>query len=587
MAWATSDRRKEFSASLVALSALVFTGYSNVAFAQSAPPLTIPPAGTVPGPDCGPTAAGSSFYISPGNYAGGAYGNIISSGSNGLTNGPAAGSNTTNNNTALYNVPLYSNIDLYGNLPLYSDPTLGGETALYTNTSLYYNSRIDYRDSRGSDASAANASLPLTCRGSTPPLGSWLLYPSVRLYTIASDNLFLSPTAPIKTIGVGMAPTLTAQWTNGIHTTTIYANVDGEAYTDNAINQYNAETTFTQQYAPLRDLTFTMLGDYTHQTIQSSLTNSIPTPISPPSPTPTRLANGNIQLPNGQIISPSGQILGQTNSALANSGVTLVNPYNQYTGTGTVTKVFNYGIVSLSGSAADTVYQNIQGTGPTAFTSFATTTLTENIALWLGPVFYAYSNGAFSWRTENASADGNSNAYRVVGGLGTRQIGLFQATAYFGYQGSEVQGSGTAGGDVFGGTISYYPTALLSISANVDETINISSQTVTANQALTLPVATPVQVPISSSTRVTSTSLQAVYAISPLWALTGTASYTHTGFIDSNQFEDGWLASVMVSYEMWRNMTLSWQYQFTSIVSNIPLNSTNRNLVTMGATYRF
>jgi hypothetical protein len=586
MAWATSDRRKEFSASLAALSALFFTGYSSVAFAQNAPPLTIPPAGTVPGPDCGPTVAASSFYISPGNYAGGAYGSIISSGSNGVTNG-AAGNSTTNNNTSLYNVPLYSNIDLYGNLPLYTDPTLGGETALYTNTSLVYDSRIDYRDARRSDASAASASLPLTCRGTTPPLGSWILYPSVRLYTIASDNLFLSPTAPIKTIGVGMSPTLTAQWTNGIHTTTVYANVDGEAYTDNAINQYNAETTFTQQYAPLRDLTFTMLGDYTHQTIQSALTNSIPTPISTPTPTPTRLANGNIQLPNGQIISPSGQVLGQTNSALANSGVTLVNPYNQYTGTGTVTKIANYGIVSLSGSVADTVYQSLQGTGPQAFSSYATTTFGENVAMWLGPVFYAFSNGAFSWRTENASVAQNSNAYRVVGGLGTRQIGLFQASAYFGYQASGVEGSGTAGGDVFGGALSYYPTSLWSITATVDETINISSQTVAANQALTIPVATPIQIPISSSTRVTSTSLQAVYAISPLWALTGTASYTHTGYIDSNQYQDGWLANVMVTYEMWRNMTLSWQYQFTSIVSNIPLNSTNRNLVTMGATYRF
>ena len=414
---------------------------------------------------------------------------------------------------------------------------------------------------------------------------STLRYASIRIY---SDNLFLSPTAPIKALGLGISPSLTAQWTNGIHTTTIYANFDTEDYpTDNTINTFNREATVTQKYAPLPDLTFTVLGDYTHQTISSSLTNSIPNAISTLPSTPTRLSNGDIELPNGQIVSPSGQIVGQVNPVLANSGTALVNPYDQYTGTATVSKIFNNGILTLSSSLASTDYQSTQGTGPTSFTSFTTKTFREDGAFWLGPVLYAYSDGAFSMRTENASLDANSNAYRVVGGIGTRQFGEFRSSLYFGYQGSEVQGSGTAGGDVYGGKISYYPTPAWTITAAIDETINISSQTAVSTQALTLPTNTPEQIPLSSSTRITSTSLRTQYAISPQWTAIGTFGYTRTEYIDSPQRDSAWLADVVLSYDIWRNMTLTWEYQYTSIISNAANTSASRNLVTMSANYRF
>jgi hypothetical protein len=576
MVWPKSDQRRN-RALRVAWAMLFFAGYVNASFAQSEPPLTVPPAGLLPGPDCG--SYFNTLYSGSDIYAGySLYSNVNGSSTSA---GPTSGAKATGDNT-LYNLPLYSDRSLYGNVPLYSNPDLGGQAPLYSNPSLYYNSRL-YGEAR---TNTAGANIPVTCRGAIP-LASWLLYPSIRLYSIASDNLFLSPTAPIKTIGLGVSPSLTAQWTNGIHTTTIYANVDGEAYTDNTINQLNSEATFTQKYSPLRDLTFTVLGDYTHRTIQSSLTNSIPTAVTTPTPVPTRLANGDIELPNGQIISPSGQIVGQVNPVLANSGTTLVNPYNQYTGTATASKIFNYGVVTLSGSTADTVYQNIQGAGANAFTSFATRTLRDDVAIWLGPQLYAYSDGAFSWRTENTSVNSNSSAYRVVGGIGTRQIGLFRGSVYFGHQGSEVQGSGTAGGDVYGGKISYYPTLYWTVSAAIDETMNISSQTVASNQALTLPVDTPVQVPISSSTRTTTTSLRTQYTISPLWALSGTLGYTHIEFINSSEVTNSWLADLLLSYEIWRNMTLALEYQFTSIQSNVPLSSGNRNLVTVSANYRF
>jgi hypothetical protein len=390
MLWAKSNLIRSH-APRVACNALFLIGCINACFAQSEPPLTVPLAGRLPGPGCDAGLGGSSLYgnasptanASPaanasaaGNASAGGnvgLGGITSHAGNaglgGITS-PAGNAGPGGNTSPDGNVPLYSNDNLYGNVPLYGTPDLGGNIPLYSNSSLYNNSTLSSNSSLGSYASLGSSAspggnVPSSCR-SAIPIEGWLLYPSIRVYSIYSDNLFLSPTAPIiKALGLGASPSLTAQWTNGIHTTTIYANFDSEIYpTDNTINTFNREATVTQKYAPLADLTFTVLGDYTHQTISSSLTNSIPNAISTLPSTPTRLSNGDVELPNGQIVSPSGQIAGQVNPVLANSGIALVNPYDQYTGTATVSKIFNNGILTLGSSLASTDYQSAQGTGP-------------------------------------------------------------------------------------------------------------------------------------------------------------------------------------------------------------------------------
>src|SRR5689334_5156651 len=67
--------------------------------------------------------------------------------------------------------------------------------------------------------------------------GGWLLYPTLRVYSLFSDNYFLSPTTPISGPAFGVTPSLTAEWSNGIHTTTLYGNIDRQAYpTHNEVN---------------------------------------------------------------------------------------------------------------------------------------------------------------------------------------------------------------------------------------------------------------------------------------------------------------------------------------------------------------
>src|ERR1700680_1937557 len=46
----------------------------------------------------------------------------------------------------------------------------------------------------------------------------WLLYPTLRVYSLYSDNLFLSPQSPLSVPGFGVTPSLTAVRSDGIHT---------------------------------------------------------------------------------------------------------------------------------------------------------------------------------------------------------------------------------------------------------------------------------------------------------------------------------------------------------------------------------
>jgi hypothetical protein len=215
---------------------------------------------------------------------------------------------------------------------------------------------------------------------------------------------------------------------------------------------------------------------------------------------------------------------------------------------------------------------------------FRSRTFTENYGVWLGPLFYAYSDGSLGTIVTDV-ASSSTTSYRLVGGVGTRQFGLFRGSAYFGHQGS--QGGVTAGGDVYGGKLSYYASPDWMLSVTVDETINISSQASSTNLALTLPVAVPVQIPLSASTRTTSTLLRSDYRISPLWFTSLYFGYSRFDYIDSPRLDNAWLLDATLRYDIWRDLALTWEYRYVSILSNAPFVSATSNFGQMGVTYKF
>jgi Putative beta-barrel porin 2 len=416
----------------------------------------------------------------------------------------------------------------------------------------------------------------------------WLLYPTLRMYSLYSDNLFLSPPSPISAGGVGATPSLVAVWSNGIHTTTLYGYIDREIFpADNSIDALNGRAGFTQKYESMRDLIFSVNGSYTHQTWATGLVNSIQTPT--PAPTTTVLSNGNTLLPNGTIISPTGQPVGQAAAATGSSFPVVVNPSNQYTGTFSIDKIFSRAAIGLSGSVNRTDYEN-----QTLQPSFNSRTLTENAAIWLGPLIYAYSNGYLSTvvtdatlGSTTASSSTSTTSNRVIGGLGTRPAELFRGSVYFGHQGSDSGGT-SAEGNVYGGALYYNPTPPWTISGTIDRTKNISSQQSAAtNLALTLPGVTGVQIPLSASTEITTIGLLSSYQLTPRWFFNGQLFYTRVEYVDSPRLDKALVFDAILRYDIWRNMSLAWEYRYTNILSNAPLVSTISNYGIMSVTYRF
>jgi hypothetical protein len=418
-------------------------------------------------------------------------------------------------------------------------------------------------------------------------IDGWLLYPAVRLYSLYSDNLFQSPIDPISVGGVGVAPSVTAVWNNGIHSTTLYGNIDRQDFpTNTGINTLDGQAGFTQRYEAMRDLIFTVNGNYAHQTLNTGLQNAIQTPNAAPGT--TVLPNGNTVLPNGTILSPSGQPVGQAAAATASTVPLQVNPSNQFTGTFTIDKIFSRAELSLIGSISHTDFEN-QSLQP----NFSSRTLTENAAAWLGPLLYAYSNGTVSTVVNDATVGSTTSvpsisttSYRAIGGLGTRAIGLVRGSAYFGYQASEGGGT-TAGGEAYGGALYYFPTSNLTFTGTFDKTINVASQPSASNLALTLPGQTAVQVPLGASTVITSYGMRSTYQITQVWSANCQISNSRIAYLDSTRLDNSWVLDTTLRYDIWRNMSIVWEYRYSTVISNAPLTSFSSNYGTVGATYRF
>jgi hypothetical protein len=398
----------------------------------------------------------------------------------------------------------------------------------------------------------------------------WLFYPEITAYAVGTDNLFQTPTSPIGVGGVGYNPKLVAQWTDGIHTTTLYGNLDQRFYPSHSdLNTFDRNGGFIQQYSPLPDLNFKLQGDYTHVTYTGAV-GTIPVALVSPGPPPPG------PQPNPTL-------------TVQRTGV-FVNPTDTWSAAASVQKLFNHGVINLTGTLAQTTYTD-QSTQILAGTpNYTQETFAGNGATWLGPLFYLFSDGAYSAHNAaqiNATPGDNSSAFRARGGIATRQDALFSAAAYYGYQGSNDDFAGRAGGEIYGGRLSYNPTAQLSFTALIDETINRATPGAVSNLALSLPTPSAAIVSPSSSTKITAPTLQVAYHITDQWATFGTFGLSHIEFIGSSQVENAWLADAVLRYDMSRSWTFTWEYQYTAIISNVPLTSSTRNYVYTAATYKF
>jgi hypothetical protein len=378
------------------------------------------------------------------------------------------------------------------------------------------------------------------------PVGGWLLYPTLFVGTVFDDNVTQSATDKTSSAGVRLVPSLLAEATDGIHKTTFYGMADARAYADPANNADTvaARTGFIQRYQPTPDLVLNAQADYTRQKDLFS-TFGIDHSVTTLNPTAVGLA-------------PT------------------VNPvaYNQFSGTASVQKIFGQAFINFGGSVVDIVYDHGSAAG-TPSPNGTTYTGISRGGFWFTPFLYAYGEGSVDQRRYSEDLF-NSSGYRAVGGIGTDQIGLFRGEVYGGYQSEQFDSAvlGTVDGTVMGGKAYYYPLRELTISASVDESLGVT-------------LLQPTPFAPGTSTRATTSLLQATYALAQEWAASGLFGYIHTAYIDTIRIDNSWTAGATVTYSVWQNFGLTFDYQHVQVSSNVPLQSVSRDVFTLGATYKY
>jgi hypothetical protein len=393
----------------------------------------------------------------------------------------------------------------------------------------------------------------------------WTVFPSIFVGGVYNTNVNQSATGTDRSsdFGLRVAPHVAGTYDGGIHKTTFYGVVDAEFFNGNTVA---ANMGVAHAYQPMQDLTFNFYGNYTRETdIFNNALNFNNGAIYP-----TASPNPNIPI----IINPFGTTPG-------------VNPiaFNQFTAGASVTKTIDQVFVTLSGTAFYIAFDHPDN-APAPFQTThdgANYWVSGKVGYHVAPQVYVFAEGDGIFQRFNNSLF-DTNGYRVLGGVGSDDPqSLFRGEVFGGYQvqnqqNQVVTGSGIptdVNSGVFGGRLTYFPTQYWTITAQVDESLGIST---------TLASFVPQGVP----TRVTTAILQTNYGLSRAWSVGVRGGYTQGDFIGESGFNNhAWMAGASFNYEIWRNLLLTLDFQYTTGRSDAAFSDFTREQYTAGVIYKY
>jgi hypothetical protein len=382
------------------------------------------------------------------------------------------------------------------------------------------------------------------------PVGGWLLSPTLFAGAVYNTNVNQTETGRVASWGERVIPGFSAVLDNGIHQTSIYGLADLQAYNASGANHkttVDAKAGFTQTYLATRDLTFRINGDYTRQAdvFGSSAFTPGNTPLSPTSGAPVAPTTVAPQ------VAP--------------------DRFNQFAGSIAAEKRIGRAFLGLTTSAVNTTFDN-NSAFPTSRDG-TVYTVTQRSGYDITPQLYTFVDPSYHWQRYTDSTR-NSQGYRVTGGVGTAAPGLWQGEVYGGYQAEKNDIVGTYGGGVYGLRVAYAPTRMWDLRASLDETLGAST---IATGGLT-----------GVASRITTALLNVGYRGLPRgWEANARFGTIYTHFINAPRNDNGWLAGANLTYEVWRNLGLTLDYQYKSVNSNVVGQSFNQQVVSLGASYRY
>ena len=85
----------------------------------------------------------------------------------------------------------------------------------------------------------------------------------------------------------------------------------------------------------------------------------------------------------------------------------------------------------------------------------------------------------------------------------------------------------------------------------------------------------------------TTAILQTTYGIARDWSVGARGGYTRAQFFGISDLQNGWLAGGSFNYQIWRNLFLTLDYQYTNVRSNVAFGNFITNMGTAGVTYKY
>ena len=405
-----------------------------------------------------------------------------------------------------------------------------------------------------SSQSAAAAALG-TPTGPNPdvglPLGGFLVYPKIFVGVIYNDNAY--PLDGRKAaLGVAFAPNVTAIDDQGLHKTTLTLNADAEFYPGQTRSSSGGRSptnvsgvaSIEHVWNPTEDLTVDVTASFTRQ------------------------------------YGIFGSILAAGSKFVSSASAGNVTAYPQFSNqiSGTISvekKITERWFVRGGFGAQDIEYESVPtgggGLNGADYNAFL------RGGYWVTPQVNALVEGGADLH-RYADSWYDSNAYRVVGGLSSDLISLFRGEVYGGYQRQFSNGGtfGAVGAPAYGAKIYYYPTRYLTFAASVDQSFG-SAATPATPKATRSPSGDTVQ-----------SRFQADYSLAEYWTASFRAGYARTTWSNNPLEESAWTVGGGVSYDFWRNIGLTLNYQYTATAANKSgVVADNQNLVSAGMTYHY
>ncbi|RBP07325.1 hypothetical protein DFR50_12850 [Roseiarcus fermentans] len=414
-----------------------------------------------------------------------------------------------------------------------------------------------------SDAALGIQGAPLPANGLV--VGGFLVYPSIFVGAIYNDNLFTSENHRVNGMGLEFTPNVVAVDDQGIHKTTLTLNADATVYPDASRppftntpspNNVTGTASFDHVWKPTADLTVDVTGAFTRQNgifgtfgaAGSSFVSSINT-------TSTAALNQNWNEASGALA---------IEKLLAD---------RFYVRVGAGAQLTQYEALPLGGgSQSGASYDAFVRTG-----------------YWVTPQLSVFIEGGGDWaRYWNGWYD--TNGYRVIGGLRSDLIGLFRGEIYAGYQtqNSVSRVFGSVGAPAFGGRISYYPTRYLTLAVSLENSVG-SAVTQLPPVAVVQLQPIPLQAIAGSPNGVTSQArFEADYSLATSWSLAVRGGWARTAWSNSPLDDTAWTFGGGLNYTYWRNIALTFNYQYTATTSNRNYVAVyHQNIISAGLTYHY